>query len=111
MQFFSLQLLESCANPSGSKTNIRIEASSEIRTELYKALREVMDIARQGRSQVKSGFFPNTYWTCLRLLKWVSAGRSGLTTHHQIGIRFYSKSSITGTIASKNVKTSWYCEF
>ena len=59
MQFFSLQLLESCANPSGSKTNIRIEASSEIRTELYKALREVMDIARQGRSQVKSGFFPN----------------------------------------------------
>ena len=58
MQFFSLQLLESCANPSGSKTNIRIEASSEIRTELYKALREVMDIARQGRSQVKSGVFP-----------------------------------------------------
>jgi len=41
------RLLESCANPSGSKTNIRIEASSEIRTELYKALREVMDIARQ----------------------------------------------------------------
>ena len=41
------QLLERCANPSGSKTSIRVEASDEIRIELYKALREVLDIARQ----------------------------------------------------------------
>ena len=45
--FVSFQLLERCANPSGSKEDIRLEASPELRTELYKALREVMDIARQ----------------------------------------------------------------
>ncbi len=65
---FLFQLLESCANPSGSKTNIRIEASSEIRTELYKALREVMDIARQGRSQVKSWGFQFRYHQACQFL-------------------------------------------
>ena len=40
-------MLERCANPSGSKEGIRLAASEEIRLELYKALREVMDIARQ----------------------------------------------------------------
>ena len=41
------QLLERCANPSGSREGIRLAAPEEIRIELYKALREVMDIARQ----------------------------------------------------------------
>ena len=44
---FSFQILEKCANPSGNKDEIRLEAGPEIRTELYKALREVMDIAHQ----------------------------------------------------------------
>jgi len=39
--------LERCANPSGSREGIRLAAPEEIRIELYKALREVMDIARQ----------------------------------------------------------------
>ena len=44
---FFFQILEKCANPSGNKDEIRLEAGPEIRTELYKALREVMDIAHQ----------------------------------------------------------------
>lgn len=41
------QLLSRCANPSGSRDGIRLHAGPEIRIELYKALREVLDIARQ----------------------------------------------------------------
>jgi len=41
------RLLKKCANPTGNKNGIRLEASAETRIELYKALREVMDIARQ----------------------------------------------------------------
>jgi len=41
------RLLKKCSNPTGNKEGIRLEASAEVRTELYKALREVMDIARQ----------------------------------------------------------------
>ena len=41
------QILERCANPTGSKEGQRFEATPEVRIELYKALREVLDIARQ----------------------------------------------------------------
>ena len=40
-------MLERCANPTGSKEGIRISADGEIRMELYKALREIMDLAKQ----------------------------------------------------------------
>ena len=45
--FIFFQLLKKCANPNGNKNGVRLEASAEIRIELYKALREVMDIAMQ----------------------------------------------------------------
>lgn len=41
------KMLERCANPTGSKEGIRISADGEIRMELYKALREIMDLAKQ----------------------------------------------------------------
>lgn len=36
------QLLEECANPSGSQDNIRLAASDSVKVALYKALSEVM---------------------------------------------------------------------
>ena len=33
---FYFQLLKKCSNPTGNKDGIRLEASAEVRTELYK---------------------------------------------------------------------------
>lgn len=40
-------LLARCANPTGSKDGVRIATEPQVRTELYKALREILDMARQ----------------------------------------------------------------
>ncbi len=46
MIVLKFQLLSRCSNPTGSKDGIRLEAPADIRIELYKGLREVLDIAR-----------------------------------------------------------------